>query len=133
MDRSNPDESPKDFPAVKAAKAEPAYASRARAVRGEMRRGAKLGFKVCLASCCACLAICILAGLFVSMSRGHLGQFSLELISWRMLGECLGIPVASVVFGAMPGSLIMGTVAAIHWRPPLVQHTADDTSSEGSS
>lgn len=134
MECSNPYESPKAPAAVKVVKVVPVYHSRAQAVRGEMWRGAKLGFKVCLAIWGMILAICIVAGLFISTSRGQLGQFLLELMAWRVLGEMfLGIPVASVVLGGLPGFLIIGTVAAIRWRPPLIQHAADDMSSEGNS
>ena len=146
MENPNPYESPKapipdkvcdDDDDVAAA---PVYHGRIQAVRGEMWREARSGFKASLAGWWTCLALVLLAlvvMLFDSPVHARFDQLFVELLSRKdarsLCLVILGIPVVMTIYCVVPGSLIAGVRAAISWRPRLVQNVTADTSSKGNS
>lgn len=124
VDCSNPYQSPNVPAAVKPRRGALSYGSRMQAVRGEMWRGAKFGFKVLLVMWGFLLAIWILEFFvgWIVLGNGFVqelldpsGPFLKELPT-ILGGGIVAVLAGSALLGAVPGALIMSTWAAIRWR-----------------
>ena len=117
----NPYESPKCASSMPARYLQ--QPTRWKAVRVGMCRGAKIGFfTIVIVMFVAVLVACVVAiiGHFLADWRF---PSDLELATWfdvvKGLGMfMLGLCVWGALYGAIPGAIILGTIAAVRWRRP---------------
>jgi hypothetical protein len=116
----NPYESPKNPSSMPARFLQ--QPTRWKTVRAGMWRGAKIGFLT--------VAIVMLIAVLVAGVVAVLGHFlagwrlpsDLEFTTWldvvKGLGEFLfGVCLFGLLYGAIPGAVILGVIAAVRWRP----------------
>jgi hypothetical protein len=100
-----------------------AYPTRMRAARAGAWRGAKLGFwTFCIILWTVGLVI-LLVGALIPAVRSEVipGTTAVEIS--LSVGKTLFVllvifPLFAVLYGSLPGGLIMGAIAAIRWRRP---------------
>jgi hypothetical protein len=121
---ANPYESPKTVSSVPT---HPVLSTtRWKAGRAGMRRGAKLGFLAGIITWF--VSIIVMVGVRLFLDGGRLPS-DLERAAWLDIAKGLGmfmigLCVLGIVCGAIPGAAILGTIAAVRWRPA---ETAQET------
>jgi ribose/xylose/arabinose/galactoside ABC-type transport system permease subunit len=88
-----------------------------KAVRAGMWRGAKFGFFTFTIITVSLVVAGVIILLLNGSSRARLGQMTLlEVI--KAIGGVALVPVFGILYGAIPGALIMGIATSIVWRRP---------------
>jgi hypothetical protein len=119
----NPYEPPEALAAASSSPEEKAYPTRMRAALAGMSRGARLGFWTFS-------IIFWILGFVILVLAAVIPAFRRELFPWTTAAEgalSLGkdlfvlfvmVPLFALLYGSLPGGLIMGLAAAIRWRRP---------------
>jgi hypothetical protein len=116
---SNPYESPKN-----ASSMPPRFLqqpTRWKAVHAGMWRGARIGFvTVVVVMFGAVLAAGVVAVVGHFFAGWRLPR-DLELITWLDVIKSLGMYLlAGLLYGAIPGAVMLGAIAAVRWHPPEI-------------
>jgi hypothetical protein len=115
---SNPYESPKADLSAPDQQVRPA--TRWKAARAGMWRGARIGFLTFVIAVIFAATLAVVIRLFLD---GWRLPSDVELATWldvaKWLGMfVLGLCVMGALYGAVPGAIILGIVAAVRWRRP---------------
>ena len=119
----NPYESPEALAAASSCMGQNAYPTRMRAALAGMWRGAKLGFWTFSIIFWTIGLVILLVGALIPAFRSEVipGTTAVEIalsLGKNLFVLLVMIPLFAVLYGSLPGGLIMGLAAAIRWRRP---------------